>query len=275
MLSKNQKIEFVNNVSKDLKAYNSIGIINLNGVPDSLLQKVRNSQRKDIKFIMGRKSLLIKILESMPSAKNLIPYIADTSAIVLSNLDVFEMNNFIKSFALDVEAKPRKPAKDDITIPAGETPLQPGQAVTELKQAGIEVQMQKGKVVIANPKTIKKGEIISIPLAKAMHTLSIKPFRISLCLNAAYSQNTFFNSQVLSITKEGMIADLSRAFSYALDVSYKVGIVNSYTISRMLADCYAKAMALGISCNIYDKGITELLVGKAVGQAESLMKQAN
>ncbi len=270
MLSKNQKIEFVNKISKDLDNYKTIGVVQLDSIPDALLQKARNGNRKDIRFVMGRKSLLVKVSENKPATKKLADFVTNTSAIVLSNLDVFETNSSIRAYALQAEAKPRKPAKDDIVIPAGETSLQPGQAVTELKQAGLDVQMQKGKVTIANPKTIKKGEIISPQLAKAMHTLSIKPFTMSMHLNAAYFSDIIFDSKALSITRESIIADISRAFSGALAASYKAGIVNSYTIKSIVADCYAKAVALGVSCKIYDKGITEILIGKAVAQAESL-----
>ena len=53
----------------------------------------------------------------------------------------------------------------------------PGQTVTELKAAGIDVQIQKGKVVIAKDKVlVKKGETISPGVAKALHTLEVYPF---------------------------------------------------------------------------------------------------
>ena len=57
----------------------------------------------------------------------------------------------------------------------------PGQAVTDLKAAGIDVQIQKGKVVIAKDKVItKKGEAITSSVAKALHTLDINPFSATL-----------------------------------------------------------------------------------------------
>ena len=53
----------------------------------------------------------------------------------------------------------------------------PGQTVTELKTAGIDVQIQKGKVVIAKDKMlVKKGEQMTPKVAKALHSSKYIPF---------------------------------------------------------------------------------------------------
>ena len=80
--------------------------------------------------------------------------------------------------ACRLAAKPGQVSPEDVSVTAGETGIQPGQTVTDLKSAGIDVQIQKGKVVIAKDKVlVKKGEVISAKIAKALHILDILPFK--------------------------------------------------------------------------------------------------
>src|SRR5208283_4586896 len=89
MLSKDQKIKFVKDGSKELSKYSTIGIVNLTSIPDRLLQRSRNGMKGDMKMILGRRNLLVKILESSEKSKKLVEKMSGTSAIVMSNADPF------------------------------------------------------------------------------------------------------------------------------------------------------------------------------------------
>ena len=270
MLTRDQKEKFVESASKELKSYKTIGIMPVGNIPDRLLQLSKNRMRSSIKVVMGRKNLLIKILESDSRSKDLVKYIEGTSAIVMSNKDPFELYGEFKSNSLKLAAKPNQKAPSDILISSGETTLQPGQTVTELKQAGIDVQIQKGKVVIAKDKKVKEGEVITTGLSKALHTLGIKPIVASITPAVIFSDGTLFTQKALSITPEGLSKDIAKALGEAIAISYAANIVNSFTIKSMLLKAYSSAMHLGIEYKLYDKGIVEKLLGAAALQAASL-----
>ena len=270
MLTRDQKEKFVESASKELKSYKTIGIMPVGSIPDKLLQLSKNRMRGSIKVVMGRKNLLIKILESDSRSKDLVKHIEGTSAIVMSNKDPFELYGEFKSNSLKLAAKPNQKAPSDIHISSGETTLQPGQAVTELKQAGIDVQIQKGKVVIGKDKTIKEREVITTGLSKALHTLGIKPIVASITPSVIFSDGMLFTQKALSITPEGLSRDIAKALGEAIAISYAANIVNSFTIKSMLLKAYGSAMHLGIEYRLYDKGIVEKLLGAAALQAASL-----
>ncbi len=274
MLSREEKAKFVEEKAKELGNYKSIGVVSLEGIPDRLLQRFRNSERGTSKIIIERKQLLERVLKSNSKTEKLAKFLSSNSAIILSNMDPMELNNALNANAIELEAKPKKAAKEDIVIKEGETSLQPGQVVTELKQAGINVQLQKGKVVIGSSITIKKGDIVSVAMAKALHTLAIKPYKISIVPAAIFSEGIIFTKEALSITPQTVMNDIVKAFTNAVALSFGAKIVNAYTIKSMIADCYANAVALGISCNIYAKGITEMLLEKAELQAKALGSEA-
>ena len=62
VLTKSGKVKFVEDAKKELKSYKVVGVLNLNGLPDRLIQKAKNSSKPNTKFILGRKTLLEKIL---------------------------------------------------------------------------------------------------------------------------------------------------------------------------------------------------------------------
>lgn len=275
MLTKNDKAKFVKDSSKELAKYSSIAVIPLNGLPDRLLQLSRNRLKGDAKFILGRKTLLTRILNSSEKTKALVQYLDATSAIVLTNQDPFELYSRLKENTLKAKAKPNQAAPVEITIPSGETTLQPGQAVTELKQAGIDVQIQKGKVVIAKDKVIKTGEIITNNLAKALHSLNITPFSYSIEPSVVYAADMLYTRNVLSFTKERMLDSISIAFNSALQVSLELNLVNSYTINVMIARAYSNAVYLGVQYKLYDSGIIERLIERAVLEGKTIKVDEN
>ncbi|MCL4385676.1 MAG: 50S ribosomal protein L10 [Cyanobacteria bacterium] len=227
MFSKNEKEEFVKKNVEEIKKYKTIGILQLNNIPDKLIQLSRNKLRGNVKFIIAKKTLLTRILETMDYTKPLIKELNGLSVILLSNDDPFKLAKDFRENEIKLAAKPNQIAPTDITIEEGETNLQPGQTVTELKQAGIDVQIQKGKVVIAKSKVIvKSGSIITLQIAKALKTLNILPFKVVVEPNAFVYNNMLFTKDILSITTEQLVKELSQGFMAALNISLKAKIVN-------------------------------------------------
>lgn len=271
MLNKQQKVKFVEEEKKELGKYSMVGILPVNGIPDRLVQASRNKMRSKVRFIIAKKSLLTRILEGSPKTKPLAKELKGMSAIILSNEDPFQIYKEFKSNSIRLAAKPNQIAPDDINIQAAETAIQPGQAVTELKQAGIDVQIQKGKVVIAKDKVlVKKGGVITTAVSKALKTLDIMPFTASIVPSVMLSGNIAFTRDILEIDTAKVVGDMLKGFTYALTISLKAEIVNRYTIVTFVGDAYRSAMAVGIEAKIPEPGIIEKLMANAVMQAASL-----
>ncbi|MDE1865206.1 MAG: 50S ribosomal protein L10 [Candidatus Micrarchaeota archaeon] len=270
-LTKSGKVKFVEDAKKELKSYKVVGILNLNGLPDRLTQKAKNSSKPNTRFILGRKTLLQKILEAHPKGGELVKNLTGTSAIILSNDDPFELYGRFKKNAIKLSAKPGQVAPSDVHIQSGETNIMPGQTVTELKGAGIDVQIQKGKVVIAKDKIlVKKGETITLGVAKALHTLEIYPFSAVVDPVMMADNGMLYSRAVLGIDQERVLAMMTGAFRSALAISLDRNIINSYTIVNLIGKAYNNAMYLGIEAKIPDSGIIERVMANAVLGAQSL-----
>jgi large subunit ribosomal protein L10 len=276
MLTKSQKKEFVQSRQAALKKYKTIGIIQLSGIPDRLLQATKSKLKGKAEFILGRKKMLERILENSADSKKLAASLSGTCAIVLSNEDPFELFSTFKVNKIKLEAKPKQMATADVSVHAGETSLQPGQAVTEVKTAGIDVQIQKGKVVIGKDKVVvKKGEIISPALAKALHTLGVTPFTAVIEPAEIFSEGMLFKKALLDIDPNKTAEEMARCFNSAVAICYECGITNSYTINGLITRAFNNAVAVGVEAGVYDKGITEKLLSKAAVNASALNNLTN
>jgi large subunit ribosomal protein L10 len=190
---------------------------------------------------------------------------------VLSNSEPFELYKLINSNKLQLGAKPNQVAPSDIVIESGETRIAPGQTVTELKNAGIDVQIQKGKVVIAKKKVlVEKGKKISGAVANALKILDIKPFEISPRLNAAISGKLLFSEIALSVDKEFVTKEILKDFAEAYVMSLEIGMVTEYNANVFILRAYRGAIALGLETKILEPEIVKMLVANAAVGAGGL-----
>ncbi|MGC8568127.1 MAG: 50S ribosomal protein L10 [Candidatus Micrarchaeia archaeon] len=264
MLMKQDKIKIVEKIGEDLKKYNTIALVPISNIPDSLLQSSRNKLRSKAKIIMARKSLLKRALMQNEKTKKLAEMITEPSVLVLANENPMELNNMLKENSIKRWAKPGQTSEIDIKISAGETSIPPGQTVTELKNAGIDVQIQKGKVVIAKDKiVIEKGKQVTKDAAKILRILDIAPFRSAIAPYAVSDGRLVYTKEVLSINKEYVENSIRNIFGRAYLLSLGCEIINKYTIKPLLSKAYMNALSLGVERNIYDTGVIEKILERA------------
>jgi large subunit ribosomal protein L10 len=273
---KKEKIDLVNKLKDEVKHYKTVGVMPVNAIPDRLLQKIRNTLRNDTKIVFARKNLILKVLESDPVISKLSQYVEGNNVLVLSNKDPVELYNQIKSNKLKLAAKPNQIAPADIFIEAGETNIPPGQGVTDLKAAGIDVQIQKGKVVISKSKVlVPKGAKITTAVSKALRMLEIYPFEATPELAGAVYENLLFTKEVLSINRESVTRDIAVAFTQAYHLTVEAGYVTEYNVGELIKRAYYSALGLGLLANLYEPEVVEKLLAKAVAEALNIKLRVN
>ena len=275
VMLKAQKVEFVKKLSEDIKKHKTVAVVPLEMVPDRLMQKVRNGLKPDAKFIVARKNLVLMALGNDKRFEGLKSHVHGNVALVLSDKDAAEVNAFISGNKLRLGAKPNQISPDDITIEAGETSIAPGQAVTDLKAAGIDVQIQKGKVVIGKSKVlVHKGDKISHAVSKALKMLEITPFEAAAAVDVAQEGNITFGKEALNFSTEKALDELARDFVAANALSIRINYVTAYNVSGFISRAFIGAVALGVQNNLYEKEIIDKVVSKAFLQALGLKSVA-
>ncbi len=271
MMLKAEKIAYVKKLQAEINGYKTVGIMSLDSVPDRLVQRVRNRMKPEVRFLVMRRSLALRLLEGDKRLAGLVTYTDKNFAILLSNKEPSELNSIITSNRMKLSAKPGQISPSDIHIEAGETAIAPGQAVTDLKTAGIDVQIQKGKVIIGKSKVlVKKGDKITTAVSKGLKMLEIMPFEAGTRLRAVMHDGLLFNEVTLGIDVAFVTNEVALNFAQANALATQIGLVTPYNVDGFIRKAYLSALGLGLGAEIYEPGITDKLIAKAVREALSL-----
>jgi large subunit ribosomal protein L10 len=269
-LTKQKKIEFVENLAKEIEEMKSVGVADISSIPAKFLLKTKKELDGKVKFVYGRKKLLMKALEKT-KAKELINFLGNQPIILLSNLNALEMNSLIKSNFLKLPAKPGSIAKEDLVVNEGPTTLPAGPALSELKQAGIDAKIVEGKIYIASTKVIvKSGGVIKSNVANALQKLEIFPFEVRISPVAILSEGILFSGEALEITKEKVSKEISEKFVKAYAVSIAINYETKYNAKELVVKAVRNAVYIGIEKNLYEKGVIDKVIAKAYAQALAL-----
>jgi len=231
------KKETVKELTNLIKEKRTILIASIKNIPASQFQEISKKLRGKAIVKVPKKNLIFRALESFEDEKlkKIEEQIKENVAILFSDMDCFELAGELVRNKTPARAKAGQEAPEDIEIPAGPTELVPGPAISELGALGIQIQIDKGKINIKEPKIIaQKGTKISSGAADIMNKLDIKPFTISLIPLVGYDSHEKKLYLDIKIDREKTLEELKRAFGKALSFAVQIGYVSNETISFLI-----------------------------------------
>ncbi len=231
------KKKIVENLSNLIKNKKTVLIASIKNIPGSQFQEISKKLRSKAIIKVPKKNLIFRALDSSENEtiKKLKEQIKDNVAILFSNLDCYDLAGELIANKSPSKAKTGQEALEDIEIQAGPTDLVPGPAISELGALGIQIQIEKGKIHIKEPKVIvKKGEKISQNAAGIMSKLDIKPFSIGFIPLAVFDVKQRKLYTEININKEGEVKNLKVAFGKALSFAVEIGYVCEDTIKFLI-----------------------------------------
>lgn len=247
-----QKLKEVKELTELVKTKKTILLSSIKNIPASQFQEIGKKLRGKAIIKFPKKNLMFRTIDSSGNEelKKLKEYIKDSTAILFSDLDPFELAGELVKNKSPAKAKAGQEAPMDIEIEAGPTNLTPGPAISELGALGIQIQIDKGKILIKAPKVIaKKGEKISQNAVDIMNKLEIKPFSIGFIPISAFDtkENKIYSE--INIDIEGSLADLKECFAKALAFAVAIEYPTEESIKFLIAKAAAHEIALNLLSN--------------------------
>lgn len=232
---------------KELLGKKTILIASIKNLPASQYQEISKKLRGKAIVKVPKKNLMFRAIDESKNEdlKKLKDKIDNSVAILFSDMDSFDLASDLLQNKTAARAKTGQEAPEDIEVQAGPTDLPPGPAISELGALGIQIQIEKGKISIKQPKVIvKKGEKISAGAAGVMSKLDIKPFSVGFVPLSAFDtkENIFYVK--MNIDREGTIAKLKEAYTRSLPFAVEIGHVNKNTLKYLLAKAHMHGKAL-------------------------------
>ena len=268
------KKNMVATLAKEISSSKTVAVLNMENLPSRELQKIRENISDKINLRMTRKTLLRLALNKSgrKSASKLIKHIDEgMPALLLSELDSFELWQLLKENMSESPAKSGQKAPFDIIIPAGPTSFAPGPILGELGDVGIKAGINAGKIEIKEDSlVIKEGEEINEKLAAILSRFNIRPMKMGLNLVVSLEDETLFLRKTLDVDSEEFTKDLEKSYSDAVKLAYGVGIINEVTAKLLLQKAETDAMKLAYSQSILTDKVKDLLLVKANAEATKL-----
>ncbi len=266
-----KKIEDVEKYSQLAQNYKTVCLVSAVKTKARVIQKLRKLMRGKAEFIMAKKVVLQKTLEKIGKTE-LSKMLEQPVYLVYTNMNPSEFFEYLESNKEKVYAIEGDIAPNDILIEKGPTELQPGPVLSELKGAGLEVIIDKGKISIKNDKVVvKKGEKISKSVANVLRLLNIKPLEIGARYISAIKDNMLFTSDILQTYSKKNVSDYLVAMSQqALNLSCNVSYYTKQNITMLLAKAVRDAKGLSYSQDLYTDDHINSILAKAKMQGSAL-----
>jgi len=273
------KKKIVQDMTKLMKQYNMVGMVNMEDMPAPQLQSMRSELRGKVELFMTKKRFMKIAIEKVKNEKKgieeLEKYFEGMPALIFTNESPFKLSKILKKSKSKAPAKAGQIAPNDIVVNKGPTPFAPGPVISELSSVGLKVGVESGKVAVKEDAVVaKKGEKIKPKVAEILSRLGIKPMEIGLGLVAAYEDGIIYQKDILDIDEEQYNNNINLAASQAFNLAFNITYVTKDNISFLIGKAFNDTKALGISQEIFDEGIIEDLLSKAEMSMQSLKNTA-
>ncbi len=252
-----------------LDKYPVIGIASLKGFSANLFASVRKLLSDKAVVKVSKTRIFLKALnESKLKDSGLKDYSSDSIAVIFTELNAFELFSLLKKNKGDAPAKAGMISPIDLIVPAGDTGLPPGPALSDLKAAGLKVKMTGGTIEVTDDTVVcHKDHVVSEPVASVLSKLNIRPIKIGLNLKAVYENKEILLPEVLDIDEEQVFSDFASASQNAFNLALNIAYTTKETIPLLLTKAIYDSMNLAFNAEILNSKTIEAFIAKANIQA--------
>jgi len=264
--SASKKQEYFVKLVKLLDEYPKIFIVGVDNVGSNQLHKTRIALRGKAVVLMGKNTMIRKAirghLENNSALEQLLPLIKGNIGFVFAKDDLPSIKKILLANKISAAAKAGTIAPNDVIVPAGPTGLEPTH--TGFFQAlNIQTKINKGAIeIINNVPLIKTGQKVGNSEAALLLKLDIKPFQYGLVILNVYDNGTIYDSAVLDLSDDQILAKFNNGVKNVASVSLATGIPSVASLPHSLIRGYKNVLSIALGANI------------GIPQTERLLKAA-
>lgn len=250
--AKQRKHKYAKALAAALDEYANILIINVDNVGSHQLQKVRQTLRGRATLLMGKNTVIRKLLRDHPSEKvqALEGFINGNIGFVFTNEDLGPIKEVVTKEKMPAAAKVGMYAPCDVVLKAGPTGLDPGQ--TSFFQAmNIATKITRGAIEITNAVTLcSKGDRVSSTAVALMSKLDMRPFFFGIVGQTCYVDGQIFDAKVLDMTEDDLKASFLAGVARVAAVSLAIGVPTAASIPHSIVNAFRNLLYVSIGANI-------------------------
>jgi len=256
-ISKQRKAEYFNKLESLVNSYSKIFIVVVDNVGSNQLQQIRIDLRGEGVILMGKNTMIRRILTMFAKAhhghpiEQLIPRVVGNVGFVFTNGDLHKIRTKIEGHKVPAPARVGAISPIDVIVPPGPTGCDPGQT-NFFQTLQIATKITKGQIEIVNPVPIlKKGDKVGNSEATLLQKLNIKPFTYGLSIESIYDSGSVFDAAVLDLTDEDMQKKFVQATRIIAALSLALGLPTAASVPHSVANAYKTLLAITVQLENY------------------------
>lgn len=258
-------------IKKLIDSYSVIAVADISKFPSALFAQIRKRLHGKGVVRVSKSRVVKMALAQSPKTAKLAEQAKENIAIIFTDMNPFELFGFIKKNKGKVAAKAGSVAEDDIIVPAGDSGLPPGPALSDLKGAGLKVAVQGASIAILEDKVVtKKGEPVSAAVAGTLAKLNIKPFKVGMKINSVLEAGEIFTAQILDIDTDKVIMQFTDAHRNAFNLAINAEVFNNSTRELLVQRAFRNTKSLALEGNIITPATAGDILAKVQAQAGAL-----
>ncbi|MFB6183641.1 MAG: 50S ribosomal protein L10 [Haloarculaceae archaeon] len=265
----------VDDIVAFVESYDSVGVVNIAGIPSRQLQDMRRDLYGTAELRVSRNTLLIRALDEVDEGlEDLDDYVTGQVGLIGTDDNPFGLYKQLEASKTPAPINAGEVAPNDIVIPEGDTGIDPGPFVGELQTVGANARIQDGSIQVLEDSTVlEAGGEVSDDLANVLSELGIEPKEVGLDLRAVFADGILFEPDELELDVEEYRTDVEAATARARNLSINAVYPTDRTASSLLAKARGEAKSLALQGAIESPDAMGDLVSKADGQVRALAAQ--
>jgi len=269
------KREEVDDIVGMIESYDSVGVVDITGIPSRQLQDMRRDLHGSAELRVSRNTLLVRALEDVDEGlEDLTEYVSGQVGLIGTNDNPFGLFRQLEASKTPAPINAGEIAPNEIVIPEGDTGIDPGPFVGELQSVGANARIQDGSIqVLEDSAVLDAGEEVSADLANVLNELGIEPKEVGLDLRAVYADGVLFEPEELELDVDEYRADIEAAAARGRNLSVNAVYPTDRTAATLLQTARGDAKSLALQASIESPGVVDDLVSKADAQVRALAAQ--
>ncbi|KAJ3559800.1 hypothetical protein NM688_g109 [Phlebia brevispora] len=237
-----QKEAYFVKLKELINKHPSVFVVNVDNVGSNQMHQIRVALRGKGVVVMGKNTMVRRALRSIlaehPHLEKLLPHVKGNIGFVFTSDDLKDVRDLITANRVKAPARAGALAPLDVTIPAGNTGMEPGK--TSFFQAlGIPTKIARGTIeIVSDVQVVTAGTRVGASEATLLNLLNISPFTYGMTVVQIFDSGNVFAPAVLDVSEKELldrfmsgvttIAALSLALNYPTIVSVVHSVVNAY-----------------------------------------------
>ena len=256
-LSPERKAEYFDRMKEMLGTYTKCFVVEVDNVGSNQLQKTRIGLRGKGEILMGKNTMMRKILkefvEENPDAPQeaLIEVLRGNVGFVFTNGDLGDVRNVLEENVRPAPARVGAVAPCNVIVPKGPTGCDPGQTAF-FQTLQIATKITRGQIEIVNDiQLIDEGDKVTASQAALLQKLEISPFTYGLKLKSVYDNGSLFDAKVLDITDDVLAAKFGEALKTLASLSLAIGYPTQASVPHSIANAFKVILSVTIGLDNY------------------------